>query len=433
MIYDLAFVRPVDGEFISKRNWRSRERERKRAVSTGTVYDKQVFPGPKVSEFLVSKDFLVFAVRTYVHSHPADTAKDYFSVASSDNIFTRSAKDIVADSWVIYNLFRYASSMDKLSVRMCRFDFSTCKASLRAGTNNDSDESSDDDAQRLEESVISTVLTEDDFVELLEWCDRFEGLENVTEFRFIDNSPAYRLSQEQTAIFQENLRTLEGFLRSRIIAPMPTKTKGHTTSAINDRLTEAIPSPTDGFAVQSTRMPVSREPPRRQTAATVGPRDSMFDAERVQVPRSPPNVPHTTPKTNSERKTLVSSTLQYANVCGKRSRSLVVEDIPQLMPKRRKVVHAATSMPLQQRWSTSPQVGTTLKTYGRPNLPSRVTSMSRPIKAHEVSPQLSSSNLPTAAETSILSGILPELERLLDTDNPTLTAWVMRMKASGKL
>lgn len=80
MIFDYAYHRPCQSKIIPRGDWAVNQFRKQRFGATDG-YIIKAYPGPKVSDFMVSKRYFVAAARAYVSSQPV-----CFTVQQGDDL-----------------------------------------------------------------------------------------------------------------------------------------------------------------------------------------------------------------------------------------------------------------------------------------------------------------------------------------------------------
>ena len=111
MIFEFAYYRESSTDLLGKKEWYARKFRRRPGKDTD-AFVPQPYPGPKVSEFLISKRWFVAAAEAYVRSQKVFLSRKIQGQSTepfwTEGIVTAFARDVEADFYSCRFLFRMA-------------------------------------------------------------------------------------------------------------------------------------------------------------------------------------------------------------------------------------------------------------------------------------------------------------------------------------
>jgi len=219
MIFHFAYARPSTLKFFDKDTWDRREKNRKRAhkrqsTSSTQRYSMRPFPGSKLSEFTISKDYYFTAARIYVSSCPVNSdllIALRFAYGQTDPVL-RFATEVHAPPCSAYRLPDRTPSLRKLVLECCALDFN-----IRSMGNPYKvyDSSDDEDA----DTIKHRVFCDQDFKKS-EFVGILKQIRGLDEFVVLDSEPkSSRWSPQQRTTWAANLKAFENFLKPQMTVP----------------------------------------------------------------------------------------------------------------------------------------------------------------------------------------------------------------------
>lgn len=446
IIFDLAFARSADVTPIDKVQWRDRERLKKRQRPSGADYVKRPFPGPKVSELMVSKQFFDLAARSYVQSQWVEYSHACFSHRDENNIFVKYAEDIVADVFQLELLKYHFVNLRKLAVKMSRTGFCVHATYSRAG--NDDDSLSDEDASddepvedkwnRLETSLIEERLQSEDFATCGELNRLFEGFKGLAEFRLIDDDHFSYTSPTNKMKWQANLKAYEEYVWQTIISKMSADREVNAGRTSEKALALVAHKPRSSTA-RSPHPWLAVEPlppyPRATSASAL-----PLAAPCAQIDLAQPSALSRVIMTDQAE--VGHGNTSVSMDASDRIRKRFAEDgDPWTSPKRLRYDQAVTSLKYDPAVASRPETQDSTfppglhGDFGKPR--SAVSSSSAPLTGTKSTLGSASSpytqGLPELQVSFRLGAVLLQLEHRLEAGDVALRAWVADMKTRFEL
>ena len=422
--FDLAYSRSSDIKLIDKHLWRSQERERKRSAPSQPGYTIRPFPEAKILSFMVSKAFLDMAASAFIGTQAVDLSQFTPTPNSIRSLLWVYARDLIVDIYAFWKLERCVR-LKKLTFKMrpCQIDDAARQSAIDA----DSDE-----IPETNDWSLNKRLSADDFRKLTSLNTYFRPVGGLTAFNIISDSLFRQLSKEQQENSDANLRTCENSVRSKVLAAKSASSQVHVADGGDHKVASMTHGSDQAF--QSGRSgpappPLTLKDPRRLTAI------SVENEEQATSPPAPPK-PHAKPSFANQIYGPSTIMSKHTDGRGRGTKRLPVSDFLESLPKRRKVAYANTPAGASEHSPSSPSVDCLVSTAGSLS-PSPVSISCQPLSKTGVNycaPQApqNSKKLYIFAEPS-LSAVLPQLERLLDENDPEPMSWIRGMKAKGKL
>ena len=203
MIFDFAYQRHPETKLISATDWRrERSSTRQGAGDWDFCPDANQRFEPKVSDFLVSKQYFVSAARSWVASQAIDI--NPYSRPNFQRTFTSIlaafARDVVGD-YVMCGIWKLASVRTlRLSIKLLAFEV--------------------DEEDEVELPVLKRRLTEQEFAGS-SVAGMFDHVRGAKRFELTADELQGYFTDEQKANWIANVKTLEEVVRGKVTATQP--------------------------------------------------------------------------------------------------------------------------------------------------------------------------------------------------------------------